>query len=1269
MHWHSPRPHRLAVTLGLLALGTLAVTTCSENTGPAGLRPGLVALAPRFLSSAAGIVEIARVRLTLTRNADGTLVRDTVVTLSPADSIVDLAVTVQLESLTEEFVLRLALIGPAGDTLFRGGPLTVTATTTGTPTPIDVPLAYVGVGANAARVVILEPDTAVYFGEPATFTAVAYDAGDAPLPGTPVAWRSLDTTRVRVARADSGRVAGGSQRGTARVVAELLTGPADTVRVTAQPVPADLVAESGAGQTGPPDSLLPLPLVARVVAADGLGVLGEWVRFQVTQGGGTVLADSVRADSAGRVSVGFRVGAAGPQAVSATTPRLTGVSALFSATAVVVRATTVAIISGSGQTDTVEATLPQPIVVEARDAAGAPVPNDTVDFVALDGGSLAPSRAVTDAVGRASAVWTLGPVASVQSGQARLPFSGSVAAFQATATPGAPVQLQFATQPGNTTERTPIAPAPTVVPYDRLGNQVLSFVGTMSAAIGANPSGGTLSGTITVNASAGFATFSDLSIDAAGSGYTLVATSTGLSPATSTPFNILPLASRTFTWTAAQNGDWSVASNWTPQIVPGPGDTAVIAIAGTYAVQSGNAAITVDAVRVGGGAPQPTLEVSNFAGASLGVTGDLFVNVNGLVSVTGLLSGPAPFAVVGVMRVQDLATVAGAAPLLVGSPGQLQIQGRATFQSRSIDNQGLLTCSGAPGGLWPRQGAILVNRPTGTLQLTGCVIDNQNEPAVLNEGLITVGASSGSITGPLTNTGFLDLGTGQFSVTSAGSLDHRAGAIVQGNGTLNVSDVPGAVTLAGRLVPGAVGTVGQLQVVGDLPLTPTAAVEIDIPNLTTHDRLNVSGRALLDGTLSVSMLGGYTPSVGDRFPVLTFASRTGDFVAMPVSGLDPSLRFVRQYVADTLYLVTQPAAVAQILFAGDSTGGAIGIFRSDPDASNRVNVTSEGAAFANPRWSPDRTRITYSAGGSFGLTNQLHVISPDGAELAHVTSDTDTSTWFPRYNSTGQHLAFECGNRFAEVDVCVVPNVDGPILSLEGVGNGAGKVFVTDFDQVNRKTGPGAFAWDPQNPDRLAFVRDSLGTSRIYTALFDGSDVQPLSPDFMDVGSGPLQIVGGLDWSPDGTQLAFSAADPQTGIAKLFTIPRTGGDPTQLTFGPDDDGRPLFSPNNSQILFGRNLEAAGYCSLDAWRINTDGSGEVQVTNEAICDFSEDLLGFDWSPDGTEIVITGFDGQGNLLIYAIKNTTTAATYLADRRIAGRGAAGPFVVRDIQPSWRP
>jgi hypothetical protein len=60
----------------------------------------------------------------------------------------------------------------------------------------------------------------------------------------------------------------------------------------------------------------------------------------------------------------------------------------------------------------------------------------------------------------------------------------------------------------------------------------------VSIAIGDNPGGSTLGGTADVAATAGLATFGDLTLDIAGTGYTLTASGTGLTGATSTAFDV-----------------------------------------------------------------------------------------------------------------------------------------------------------------------------------------------------------------------------------------------------------------------------------------------------------------------------------------------------------------------------------------------------------------------------------------------------------------------------------------------------------------------------------------------------------------------------------------------------------------------------------------------------------------------------------------------------------------------------------------------------------
>jgi hypothetical protein len=118
------------------------------------------------------------------------------------------------------------------------------------------------------------------------------------------------------------------------------------------------------------------------------------------------------------------------------------------------------------------------------------------------------------------------------------------AAFNVLATP---TQLKFITQPSNSVAGKSIAPAVQVAIEDANGSIVAGATTPIIIAIGTNPGTGTLAGTTTGNPANGVATFSNLNISSAGTGYTLTATAAGLTIATSTAFNVTAPASPTFT--------------------------------------------------------------------------------------------------------------------------------------------------------------------------------------------------------------------------------------------------------------------------------------------------------------------------------------------------------------------------------------------------------------------------------------------------------------------------------------------------------------------------------------------------------------------------------------------------------------------------------------------------------------------------------------------------------------------------------------------------
>src|SRR5256884_1046589 len=109
-----------------------------------------------------------------------------------------------------------------------------------------------------------------------------------------------------------------------------------------------------------------------------------------------------------------------------------------------------------------------------------------------------------------------------------------------TITAGTATELVFGTEPGTTVANHQISPAVKVRALDAYGNIAAGFTGAVGIALGSNPGGATLSGTTPVAAVGGIATYLDLSVNKAGTGYTLTASASGVPSVTSTAFDVTP---------------------------------------------------------------------------------------------------------------------------------------------------------------------------------------------------------------------------------------------------------------------------------------------------------------------------------------------------------------------------------------------------------------------------------------------------------------------------------------------------------------------------------------------------------------------------------------------------------------------------------------------------------------------------------------------------------------------------------------------------------
>src|SRR5437763_1148162 len=214
-----------------------------------------------------------------------------------------------------------------------------------------------------------------------------------------------------------------------------------------------------------------------------------------------------------------------------------------SQTSVVAAPATIAASSGAGAST---------ITVTARDQYGNVIRNKAVTLaVTGNNNTLTQPSGPTGANGVASGTLS-STLAQTKTISATV---GTVAIAQqatVTVTSAAADTLAWLVPPSNVAAGAHITPALQVEVRDQFGNRVTAATAGITLAIGTNPSSGAL--TVTPrNAVNGVATFDDASIDKAGSGYTLVASSGGLHPATSAQFNVTAAAATSIAPSAGNN--------------------------------------------------------------------------------------------------------------------------------------------------------------------------------------------------------------------------------------------------------------------------------------------------------------------------------------------------------------------------------------------------------------------------------------------------------------------------------------------------------------------------------------------------------------------------------------------------------------------------------------------------------------------------------------------------------------------------------------------
>jgi uncharacterized repeat protein (TIGR03803 family) len=277
-------------------------------------------------------------------------------------------------------------------------------------------------------------------------------------------------------------------------------------------------------------------------------------------------------------------------------------------------------------------------------------------------------------------------------------------------------------------------------------------------------------------------------------------------------------------------------------------------------------------------------------------------------------------------------------------------------------------------------------------------------------GELNIGPGSGGTPGTLT---IIADNNGNGTVTVANGVNISAGGTLSGNAT-----IMGTVSNAGAVAPGTFTTPGALYIGGNYSQQSPGALNIRINGTVASgnfDSLQVTGSATLAGNLNVTAGGGFVPTSGDSYKILTASSLTGTFdntspTIQTTQNNSPSGQSLVSYSNNSATLIWQPllmlANLSNNVYGGTSGYGGysyvLGTARnpafnaqaySNSDGSQIVIAFQGTVASLENSYTSLQTFKTIAADMSFGGSTANSVLADDvsaAAQFVEAVEDDDT---------------------------------------------------------------------------------------------------------------------------------------------------------------------------------------------------------------------------------------------------------------------------------------
>ena len=642
-------------------------------------------------------------------------------------------------------------------------------------------------------------------------------------------------------------------------------------------------------------------------------------------------------------------GIAGARTLSFTAPQL-GTVTSTTVTVTAGPATQIAINGGDKQTAPVGGTVPiQPSVI-VKDGGGNPVGGVTVTFAVAPGsGSITGASQTTNASGIASVgSWTLGTTAGTNTLTATASgLTGSPVTFTATGTAGGAGSIAVSAGDNQTaTVNTAVATAPAVIVRDQFNNPVAGVA--VVFAVGSGSGTSSITGADQTTNASGIATVGSWTLGRTTGGYTLTASSAGL---TGSPV--------TFTATARAAAPASIAvSAGNNQSAPAgsavPTPPAVV-LRDQFDNPVAGVAVTF-AVAAGGGSVNPTTPVTTGADGIAAVTSWTLGTTAGTNRLTATASGsgitgnPLSFTATG--------TAGAAARLAMATQPSGTVQSGVIFPQQPVVQ--LQDASGNPVSQSGTTVTAAIASGGGTLGGTATATTNSAGTAVFTN-LSIIGT-----VGPRT-LGFS--ATGFTGVTSA-TVDVTAGAATQI--AVNAGDQQTATTGTAVAVPPSV-------IVKDASGNPVQGVAVTFAEAGGGG--SITGANQITNASGIATVGSWTlgMTAGTNTLTATAPGLTGSPVTFTATGA--------------------PGAPAHLTkFSGDGLTGQVGttlgtphtVLVTDANSNPVPNVTvswaaASGGGSVNPTTSQTDVNGHASTIRTLGATPGTQTTTAGAAGLTPVT--------------------------------------------------------------------------------------------------------------------------------------------------------------------------------------------------------------------------------------------------------------------------------------------